>query len=63
VGTDRYGNTVGTQDVQRCTPETGRSTPAYWDVTYTFRGISHRAQTTSAPGRTITVNSAGEPRT
>ncbi|MDP2416854.1 MAG: glycine zipper 2TM domain-containing protein [Hydrogenophaga sp.] len=63
VGTDRYGNTVATQDVQRCSNEPNRNAPAYWDVTYTFRGISHRAQMTSAPGRTITVNSAGEPRT
>lgn len=62
VGTDRYGNTVGTQDVQRCSNEPNRNAPAYWDVTYTFRGVSHRAQMTSAPGRTITVNSAGEPR-
>lgn len=62
VGTDRYGNTVGTQDVQRCNNDPNRNAPAYWDVTYTFRGVSHRAQMTSAPGRTITVNSAGEPR-
>lgn len=62
VGADRYGNTVSTQDVQRCANEPNRNTPAYWDVTYTFRGISHRAQMTSAPGRTITVNGAGEPR-
>lgn len=63
VGTDRYGNTVSTQDVQRCANEPNRYAPAYWDVTYTFRGITHRAQMTSAPGRTITVNSTGEPRT
>ncbi|MBS3912196.1 MAG: glycine zipper 2TM domain-containing protein [Hydrogenophaga sp.] len=62
VGTDRFGNTVSTQDVQRCANEPSRSEPAYWDVTYTFRGITHRAQMTSAPGRSITVNSAGEPR-
>ena len=63
VGTDRYGDTVATQDVQRCNNEPNRNAPAYWDVNYTFRGISHRAQMTSAPGRSITVNSAGEPRT
>lgn len=63
VGTDRYGNTVSTQDVQRCANEPNLNAPAYWDVTYTFRGITHRAQMTSAPGRTITVNGAGEPRT
>jgi len=63
VGTDRYGNSVSTQDVQRCAKEPNRHAPAYWDVTYTFRGIHHRAQMTSEPGRTITVNGEGEPRT
>jgi hypothetical protein len=31
-------------------------------VTYLFRGVEHRAQMTSPPGRTITVNRNGEPR-
>ncbi len=62
VGRDSYGNTVSTQDVQRCTsvPNTGQ--PDYWDVTYSFRGISHRVQMSTQPGRTILVNAAGEPR-
>jgi uncharacterized protein YcfJ len=62
LGTDRYGNPVTTQDVQRCSNEPSRTEPAYWDVTYIFRGITHRAQMTTAPGRSITVNGAGEPR-
>ena len=58
-GRDRGG--VETRDVRRCetTPST---TPAYWDVTYNFRGIEHRVQMASAPGRTIAVNREGEPR-
>jgi uncharacterized protein YcfJ len=49
------------QNVQRCANESP-SRPAYWDVTYTFRGQEHRVQMTSQPGRTITVNRQGEPR-
>jgi uncharacterized protein YcfJ len=62
VGRDRYGNTVTTQDVQRCSTDGGRSEPAYWDVVYRFRGITHRAQMTAPPGRSVTVNQDGEPR-
>lgn len=62
VGRDRYGNPVATQDVRRCTNEPVSSEPAYWDVTYQFRGVTHRAQMTSPPGRSITVNADGEPR-
>jgi hypothetical protein len=36
--------------------------PEYWDVTYVFRGETHRAQLSFAPGKTITVNELGEPR-
>jgi uncharacterized protein YcfJ len=53
--------TAQTQDVQRCTTDTGAATE-YWDVTYTFRGMSHQVQMTSPPGRTILVNGNGEPR-
>lgn len=56
------GQQVSTQDVQRCTNEPSQARPAYWDVTYNFRGQEHRVQLTSAPGRTITVNAQGEPR-
>jgi uncharacterized protein YcfJ len=62
VSRDRYGNPVATQDVQRCTNEPVSNEPAYWDVTYRFRGITHRVQMLSPPGRSITVNAEGEPR-
>ena len=48
--------------VQRCTAVPPQGAPEYWDVTYVFRGIEHRVQTTFPPGPTITVNEAGEPR-
>lgn len=49
------------RDVRRC--ETSVSgTPEYWDVRYTYRNVEHRVQMTSPPGRTIYVNSQGEPR-
>lgn len=51
-----------TQDVQRCEAVPGGAQPAYWDVTYNFRGIDHRVQTATAPGNRITVNERGEPR-
>src|SRR5262249_11852934 len=38
------------------------SPPSYGDVTYVFRGNTHRAQLAFAPGPTITVNARGEPR-
>ena len=50
------------QNVQRCTTVPGSMQPQYWDVTYAFRGIEHRAQLGFAPGATITVNGRGEPR-
>lgn len=34
----------------------------FWDVAYTFRGQKHTIQTTSQPGKTITVSGQGEPR-
>lgn len=51
-----------TQNVQRCSAVPGSAQVAYWDVTYTFRGVTHRAQLAFAPGATITVNGGGEPR-
>lgn len=50
------------QNVQRCADTANRGQPAYWDVTYNFRGQEHRIQMTSPPGRTVTVNRNGEPR-
>ena len=68
VGGAYVGSTVNrgtqtqTQDVQRCEPIAGSAKPEYWDVTYVFRGVEHRAQLAFEPGPTITVNGAGEPR-
>lgn len=51
-----------TQDVQRCSNTGARDQVDHWDVSYEYRGVSHRAQMTSPPGATITVNADGEPR-
>ena len=56
----RNGQTTS-QDVRRC-ENTTSGTPAYWDVTYNFRGQDHRMQMSAAPGTTIAVNGNGEPR-
>jgi len=56
------GSQTYTQNVQRCAAVPGSGQPAYWDVTYVFRGQTHRAQLAFAPGATITVNRWGEPR-
>lgn len=49
------------RDVRRC-ETVASTTPAYWDVTYDFRGVPHRLQMSAAPGSTISVNRNGEPR-
>lgn len=51
------------QDVQKCDTVPSQAKTEFWDVTYTFRGQDHTIQTTSQPGRTISVNGQGEPRT
>jgi uncharacterized protein YcfJ len=61
IGGKSGGGEGGMQDVRRCDQPTA-STPAYWSVGYDFRGVQHQVQMASAPGRTITVNAAGEPR-
>jgi uncharacterized protein YcfJ len=58
----RGGGGTYTQDVQRCSTVPSSAQPDFWDVTYNFRGIEHRAQMTAPPGPTIWVNEAGEPR-
>ncbi|MEO6566882.1 MAG: beta/gamma crystallin-related protein [Casimicrobiaceae bacterium] len=55
------GNTYG-RDVQRCSTTPAAAAPAYWDVSYDFRGQPHRVQLATPPGPTITVNEKGEPR-
>jgi uncharacterized protein YcfJ len=42
------------RDVERCTTVSGDFRPDYWDVTYVFQGVEHRAQMTAPPGATIT---------
>jgi len=59
VGTHSTGAPV--QDVRRC-ENVANTTPAYWDVTYRYRGVDHRVQMNTAPGSSITVNRFGEPR-
>ena len=58
----RGGTSVRTDDVQRCAAVERAARPAYWDVSYRFRGVMHRAQLTSPPGATITVDARGQPR-
>lgn len=60
-----YANppTVVNQDVQRC-QQVPSTTPAYYDVTYVFRGVEHHVQMSAppAPGAMLLVNGRGEPR-
>ena len=61
IGSQVGPGEAGTRDVRRC--EAGYSgPPAYWDVTYNFRGRDHQMQTSTAPGSTVAVNRDGEPR-
>ena len=57
---NRGGTT--TQDVQKCAAVPGSGQVSYWDVSYVFRGTTHRAQLAANPGPTLTVNGNGEPR-
>lgn len=58
----RGGTQVATRDVQRCAYVPNDARPAYWDVTYTFRGVPHRAQLAAPPGRTLLVDTNGMPQ-
>ena len=62
VGRNGSGQPVETRDVQRCESVPDQAHPDYWNVSYTFRGQTHRMQMTSPPGPTVTVNEWGEPR-
>ncbi|HET9339366.1 MAG TPA: beta/gamma crystallin-related protein [Casimicrobiaceae bacterium] len=59
VGSNVAGGRHG--GVERCTTEYPGA-PAYYDVSYRFRGRDYRAQLSFPPGPTITVNGRGEPR-
>jgi uncharacterized protein YcfJ len=58
----RGGTQVITRDVERCAYVPSDARPAYWDVTYTFRGVAHRVQLAAPPGRTIRVDAYGTPQ-
>jgi uncharacterized protein YcfJ len=62
VGRNHGGDANDTRDVQRCAPRAATQNPAYWDVTYDFRGQQHHMQLATPPGATVTVNARGEPR-
>ena len=57
----RPGQVVVTRNVKKCVNEQ-QTTPAYWDVTYVFRGREHHVQMLNQPGNHLTVNRLGEPR-
>lgn len=63
LGARAGNNGPATQDVQRCQQVPNQAQADYWDVTYMFKGEEHRIQMATPPGRTITVNARGEPRT
>ncbi len=48
------------RDVQRCQAVSDVK-PAYWDVTYVWRGVQHRVQLANDPGSMIRVNEDGAP--
>ena len=62
IGRGGSEQTVQTRDVERCDNVPSQANPDYWDVTYNFRGQTHRMQMTAPPGPTVTVNELGEPR-
>lgn len=63
AGRDAGAPQISSREVQRCREiPADADRPQYWDVSYTFRGLSHRVQMISPPGKTITVNKRGEPR-
>ena len=58
----RGGTQVVSRDVERCAYVPNDARPAYWDVTYAFRGVVHRVQLSAPPGRTILVDANGAPQ-
>ncbi len=61
IGANAGGGNTRERDVQRC-ENAASTTPAYWDVAYTYRGLQHHVQMSAPPGPTIAVNRDGEPR-
>ena len=58
---DRIRDPATGRDVRRC-ENVASTTAQYYDVTYSFRGVSHRVQMSSPPGQSVAVNGRGEPR-
>lgn len=61
IGNNQGSGSTYDRNLRRC-ETTASTTPAYWDVTYNYRGTEHHVQMSSPPGRTIAVNMNGEPR-
>ena len=61
IGNNQGSGSTYDRNLRRC-ETTASTSPAYWDVTYNYRGIEHSVQMSSPPGRTIAVNMNGEPR-
>ena len=61
IGSNQGGGSTYDRNLRRC-ETTASTTPAYWDVTYNYRGVEHSVQMSYPPGRTIAVNMNGEPR-
>jgi uncharacterized protein YcfJ len=62
IGRGGSEQALQTRDVERCDSVPDQANPDYWDVTYNFRGQTHRMQMTAPPAPTVTVNELGEPR-
>ena len=62
IGANTGREGVYGRDVKRCENVAASGPPAFWDVTYNFRGTEHRMQMSHQPGPTVTVNDRGEPR-
>jgi uncharacterized protein YcfJ len=61
IGANAGRNGRSSRDVEHCESVPGGD-PQSWDVRYMFRGRQHDIQMDAPPGRTITVNAAGDPR-
>lgn len=61
IGSGSGGSTGYSRDVERCR-QVPNERPAFWDVTYEFRGREYHVQMSHPPGRTLLVNQDGVPR-
>lgn len=61
IGSGSGGTTGYSRDVERCR-QVPNERPAFWDVTYEFRGREYHVQMSHPPGRTLFVNQDGVPR-